>query len=157
MHYHHDFKHHNILYVLDLICMSLAVGLVGFCLYIAPFVLFGYQSYDVPLFVMQVAHWYETHHGLKDFLLILIVFGPVILASAGFIYISRLISYYLELAEDVEEAIEEGGIERAAPALPKPKREHPGLKQIFVIATLMLSLIGLLVLAETFLFFDLLK
>lgn len=87
------------LYALDVICMVMAISLIGISLYLLPYVL-GFQRYDVPEFVVTLFHWYETHSTMGGFMIALSVLLPFLVAGIAFILISRLITYYLETHGD---------------------------------------------------------
>lgn len=87
------------LYFLDLTCMVIAIGLIGFTLYIIPYVVLNYEGYDVPQFVIALDHWFDTHHTLSGSLTAFAIFGPLILASIAFLYIAKLIAFYIETHE----------------------------------------------------------
>lgn len=144
----HQYEHHNVLYTLDLLCMTSAVGLLGFCLYIAPYLLFDYQAYDVPVFVIQIAQWYRTNQGLTDFMLILTVFLPFVLGSVAFMCISRLISFFIEPPEVLMGTVQEEV--RPNSAENKIKRYFP----LIVTVGLMLLVFIVLISTEIFLLYD---
>lgn len=87
------------LFMLDLFCTFAAVGLIGFCIYIAPYVFTGQQYYDVPEFIVRMNEWYRNEKELGGVALAFAMFAPFILGAMGFFGLAKLISAYIHRLE----------------------------------------------------------
>ena len=67
----------------------------GFCIYIAPYVLTGYQYYDVPFFIVQLYNWYQQVYGFGGLIIIIAMLLPFLTASLMFFGIARILSVYV--------------------------------------------------------------
>ena len=83
------------LFFLGLICMVLSLVLIGFSLYIFPFVFFGI-NYSMPEFVYTFAHWVNFHHDIKGFTALLLFYLPFLVTGLIFGYISKKINNLIE-------------------------------------------------------------
>lgn len=95
----HRERGHIALYVLDLLSLLLAVGFIGFALYLFPY-LFLHAEYTVPHFVVEVSHWYEKNHNLTGTLMAALTLLPFLLSSLLFFFLSKVATSYLETHEE---------------------------------------------------------
>ena len=84
------------LFMLDLFCTFAAVGLIGFCIYIAPYVFTGEQYYDVPAFVIHMHNWYINEKELAGVGLMFAMFVPFLLGAGCFFTLAKMISGYIQ-------------------------------------------------------------
>lgn len=141
------------LYALDVICMVMAISLIGISLYLLPYVL-GFQQYDVPEFFVTLFHWYETHSTMGGFMIAVSVLLPFLVAGLGFIFISRLITYYLE-THGIEPGVPHVDAEEYEEHL--QRREHAARhisKATWLVLTLMAGIVLVLFLLEYYLIIE---
>lgn len=100
-----QFRGNITLYMLDLFCTITAIGLLGFAIYIFPYVVLGIVGYDVPQFVKDMAHWYEVHHSFSGTMIAMLMFLPLILASIALFFVARMIAFHIETSEEVEPGV----------------------------------------------------
>lgn len=84
------------LFMLDLFCTFAAVGLIGFSIYIAPYVFTGQQYYDVPAFVVRMHDWYIQEKELSGVSLWLMMFIPFVMSALAFFGLAKMISGYIQ-------------------------------------------------------------
>lgn len=146
----HTQRANTTLYFLDMLCMVLAISLIAFSLYVFPYLL-GYQKYDVPEFIVTISVWFETHHSLGGFMSVLAILGPFIVAGIAFMFVSRLITIYME-THDYEPGVPHVDQEEYEEHLHKPsatrvKKPHTTL----LIIGLMVLIVAALALLEYYL------
>jgi hypothetical protein len=141
------------LYVLDLLCTFLAIGLIGFSLYILPHI-FGLRYYEVPEFITSTEIYLESAHSLNGVMLAGAIFSPIFVAGIAFVFIARIIAFYVE-THAPEPGVPHVDREEYEEHVADEKRRHRSIiVPIIVILSLMGLVIGALFVAEYYLVFS---
>jgi hypothetical protein len=89
-------------FTLGMVCLILGIGLLGFCMYLLPYMLINLH-YSVPTFVVAIQAYLAEHHGIHGVWQIWLVLLPLALTGCMFLYLAR--EYTLTIAD--EEALDQ--------------------------------------------------
>lgn len=128
-------------FTVGMLCLILGVGLLGFCIYLLPYMLINLH-YSVPTFIVATQAYLAEHHGIHGLLQIWVVLLPLILAACMFLYLAREYTLTIEDEEAQLEQIKTDTNKIASPprVFRKKYKIHP------MIASLSLVLLALVLL-----------
>jgi hypothetical protein len=142
----HMTKQENTEYFIGMICLFLGIALIGFALYLLPYALFNIK-YSVPAFVINIRAWLELNHGLHGRLEMLVLFLPIVMAGAVFLYLAREFTADLESKEARLETDTPGYLSNLEPPEAPPVKQYKVHPLIINLSVILLVLV-LLILAE---------
>ncbi len=104
-----------ILYGVGVLAMMLSLSLFVFSLYIIPHIIFDLH-YDVPEFIIIVAHWYSMVQGLSGFRLAMTVLLPYLLSAAILGLIAKRLTTRVEGEKNTIDISDQSILELMKPA-----------------------------------------
>ncbi|KTD75072.1 hypothetical protein [Legionella waltersii] len=124
------------LFILGIICLVLALGLLFFSLYILPYIIWEF-NYDVPDFILTMINDYQGNYSYSQGSSKAIVWLYFFIPSLIFGYISYYISNYIDKnAQDLQNPTEEESKE--------PTKNKESLKESASLGIKLLSIIVLI-------------
>ncbi len=87
---------------LGIICLVIGIAILGFIIYILPYVLFGF-NYDIPDFIVYLTTWLEQNHGITGYWQMLVLLLPPMIIGFLFLYLAREFSLTADNLEHISE------------------------------------------------------